>query len=71
MKNRYVPETDTFVGIESDATLTCTDSSKTALDPLVERTYHYVFAVPEIVARDEGLRVLTLNIGDAAYQMRF
>ena len=71
MKNRYVPETDTFVGIESDATLTCTDSSKTVLDPLVERTYHYVFAVPEIVARDEGLRVLTLNIGDAAYQMRF
>ncbi len=69
--NRYYPEEDMFYSYNWGEEHICTDSSKTVLDPLVERTYHYVFAVPEIVARDEGLRVLTLNIGDAAYQMRF
>ena len=66
----YHPETDTFSN-KYEHVLTCTDSSKTVLDPLVERTYHYVFQVPEVVARDEGLRVLALSIGDAVYQIRF
>ena len=47
------------------------DGSKTVLDPLVQRTYHYVFQVPEIVAEDEGLRVLTLTVNGTDYQMRF
>lgn len=46
-------------------------NDKTVLDPLVQRTYHYVFQVPEIVAKDEGLRVLTLTVNGTAYQMRF
>lgn len=47
------------------------DSSKTVLDPLVERTYHYVFLVPDIVAEDEGLRELIFTVEDSEYSMRF
>lgn len=66
---RYSPMEDQFVSDEY--AMNSLDGSKTVLDPLVQRTYHYVFHVPEIVAKDEGLRVLTLTVNGIAYQMRF
>lgn len=64
----YNPKEDTF---EGKVVLKNQYNSKTVLDPLVQRTYHYVFQVPEIVAKDEGLRVLTLTVNGTDYQMRF
>lgn len=66
---QYSPMEDQFV-LDAYA-MNSLDGSKTVLDPLVQRTYHYVFQVPEIVAKDEGLRVLTLTVNGIAYQMRF
>ena len=66
----YNPEEDCFGSAQND-TYACIDSSKTVFDPLVKRTMHYVFTVPNIVAKDEGLRVLTLSIGGNDYQLTF
>ena len=66
---RYSPMEDQF--ISDEYAMNSLDGSKTVPDPLVQRTYHYVFQVPEIVAKDEGLRVLTLTVNGIAYQMRF
>lgn len=65
----YSPMEDQFV--TDEYAMNSLDGSKTVLDPLVQRTYHYVFQVPEIVAEDEGLRVLTLTVNGTDYQMRF
>lgn len=65
----YSPMEDQFIA--GDNVMNSLDGSKTVLDPLAQRTYHYVFHVPEIVAEDEGLRVLTLTVNGIAYQMRF
>lgn len=65
----YSPMEDQFIADER--VMNSMDGSKTVLDPLVQRTYHYVFQVPEIVAEDEGLRVLTLTVNGTDYQMRF
>lgn len=47
------------------------DPSKTVLDPIVERTFHYVFSVPEIVADDEGKRELILTLNGEEYSWNF
>ena len=58
-------------GNESSYAFHSVDKSKTVFDPLVRRTMHYVFSVPNIVAKDEGLRVLTLTIEGHEYQITF
>ena len=58
-------------GPENPWSYQSTDSSKTVLDPLVERTYHYVFLVPDLVAEDEGLRELVFTVCDEEYYFRF
>ena len=73
----YYPEIDTFAyqkDLETQNTnylYPSIDNSKTVFDPLVQRTMHYVFKVPNIVAKDEGLRLLTISIGGNDYQLRF
>ncbi len=47
------------------------DSSKTILDPLVERTYYYVFLVPDLVAEEEGNRELIFTVCGEEYSFRF
>lgn len=47
------------------------DNSKTVLEPLVERTYHYVFLVPDLVAEGEGLRELIFTVDGEEYLFRF
>ena len=66
----YNPIDTTFVHSD-DRYYTSLDPSKTVFDPLVERTMHYVFIVPDLVAEDEGLRVLTLSIEGYEYELRF
>ena len=62
----YIPD-----GPENEYAYQTRDPSKTVLDPLVERTYHYVFLVPDVVAEDEGLRELILTIDGEEYTLRF
>jgi len=66
----YYPEDDCFKNTKG-VLFTSADESKTVLDPLVQRRIHYVFKVPNVVAKDEGLRVLTLSIGGNDYQLTF
>ena len=58
-------------GPNNSKTYKSQDSSKTVLDPLVKRTFHYVFLVPDIVAEEEGLRELIFTIGGEEYSYRF
>ena len=58
-------------GPNNSKTYKSQDSSKTVLDPLVKRTFHYVFLVPDIVAEEEGLRELIFTIGNEEYSYRF
>ena len=63
--SNYNPEEDRF----NDCL--CIDGSKTVLEPLVKRTMHYVFRVPNIVVKEEGFRVFALSVGDNEYQLIF
>lgn len=62
---------DQFVGPDSKHTFKSIDPSKTVLDPIVERTYHYIFHVPDMVAQDEGNRELIITVGEVDYTIRF
>ena len=62
---------DQKVGPDSVHTYKSTDPSKTVLDPVVERTYHYVFLVPDMVAQDEGNRELIFTVDGEEYTLRF
>lgn len=65
----YDPINDAFIW--EDKVFESTDSSKTILDPLVQRTYHYVFLVPDIVAEEEGARELIFTVAGEEYAFRF
>lgn len=58
-------------GADHSHTYKSQDGSKTVLDPLVRRTFHYVFLVPDLVAEEEGSRELIFTIGDEEYSYRF
>lgn len=65
----YDPINDAF--ILEDRAFESTDSSKTKLDPLVQRTYHYAFLVPDMVAEEEGARELIFTVCGEEYPFRF
>ena len=75
--NRESNSLDTYYNPISDcwenekATYISKDGSKTILDPLVERTYHYVFLVPNLVAEEEGMRELIFTVCGEEYAFRF
>lgn len=58
-------------GPNDTATYKSQDSSKTILDPLVKRTYHYVFLVPDLVADEEGARELLFTVVGEEYSYQF
>ena len=58
-------------GIDDYNTYKSTDPSKTVLDPLVKRTYHYIFLVPDLVAEEEGARELVFTVCGEEYSFRF
>lgn len=47
------------------------DPSKTVLNQLEERTYYYVFQVPDLVAEEEGARELIFTVAGEEYAFRF
>lgn len=65
----YDPLKDAYVW--DDKAFESTDSSKTILDPLVQRTYHYLFLVPDIVAEEEGARELVFTVCGEEFSFRF
>ena len=71
----YNPEKMTFYtkkdGPDTKWQYNSIDLSKTILDPLVKRTYHYVFLVPDLVAEEEGARELIFTVCGEEYSFRF
>mgnify|MGYP007101853484 CR=1 FL=1 len=69
----YSPLDDSFHGTDylSEHNFVSIDESKTVLDPIVERTYHFVFIVPDLVAKEEGSRELSLVVDDEEFSFRF
>ena len=69
----YNPIEDAYLyqGNKTDEQYWRHGESKTVLNPLVERTYYYVFHVPDIVAEEEGMRELILTVDDEEYTLRF
>ena len=47
------------------------DPSKTVLDPLVSRVFHYVFVVPDMAAEDEGLRTFIITVDNEEFELQF
>ncbi len=67
----YDPITDVFNYYEGNSQFVSQDPSKTVLNQLEERTYYYVFQVPDLVAEEEGARELIFTVAGEEYAFRF